>query len=159
MSRPVLLNGLVKTHSHSDSNLGRSHFPRKANSGSRDTSLGLGFLDQITPWLPRGLQMTNQRKAFLSWKKNKQNMQDVYISNSSSMCVCVHTHMHARTHTHPHTPHRREYTLFNKCWQSRCFLCMRPHVTMGSHLEQCGRREHKAPKPLCFLGACPSSLE
>lgn len=66
MSHSVLLNVLVKTHSHSDSNLGRSHFPRKANSGSRDTPLGLSFLDPITPWLPRGLQMTNERKAFLS---------------------------------------------------------------------------------------------
>ena len=72
MSYPVFQHGLVKTHSHNESNLGTSHFPRKANSGSREALMGFSFLYQITPWVSKGITDYKPKgRPFLSWKNNK----------------------------------------------------------------------------------------
>lgn len=104
VSHPVSLNGLAETHPHRDSNLGRSRFPRNANSGSRDALLGLSFLDQITSWLPRGLQMTNP-KGGLFGLEGKQ----IKYARCLYFQQLKHAHTHRRAHTHTH---HRECTVF-----------------------------------------------
>lgn len=73
MSYSVFQNGLVKMH---ESNLGRSHFPRKAKSESCEILLGFSFLYQITSWVSEGITDYKPKGRpffffFLSWKKSK----------------------------------------------------------------------------------------